>query len=301
MALIKKISVSNVTYDVGANAVNVAYDSNNSVKDKIDALGTAAYSDTTDFIAAASKGSANGVAELDVNGKVPSAQLPSFVDDVVEYPTLSDFPATGESNKIYVALDTNLTYRQGGSEYVEISPSLALGETETTAYRGDRGKIAYDHSQTTHARIDATAVSASNTNGNIQINGTETTVYTHPGSGTNPHGTTASDVGLGNVGNFKAVSTEASQGLTATEQANARANIGAGEGPIILSGTLAVGETSVVISNAAIHTTSYFDTYTDVYGVNPTDITAVEGSLTLTFEAQESVVNIRVKVSQGGV
>lgn len=74
---------------------------------------------------------------------------------------------------------------------------------------------------------NATNVESSSTNGNIKINGTETTVYTHP-AGTNPHGTTKSDVGLGNVGNFKAVSTVANQGLSSSEQTNARANIGAG-------------------------------------------------------------------------
>lgn len=78
--------------------------------------------------------------------------------------------------------------------------SLVLGEGETNAYYGDKGKIAYDHSQAAHARTDATKVEASSTNGKIKINGTETTVYTHP-SGTNPHGTTKSDVGLGNVTN----------------------------------------------------------------------------------------------------
>lgn len=173
------------------------------------------------------KGTANGLAELDSNGKVPSSQLPSYVDDVLEYSSKSVFPTTGESGKIYIDTTTNLSYRWGGTAYVEISPSLALGETSSTAYRGDRGKTAYDHSQSTHARTDATKVEKSSTNGNIKINGTETTVYTHP-SGTNPHGTTKSDVGLGNVGNFKAVSTVASQGLTDTEKANARANIGAG-------------------------------------------------------------------------
>jgi hypothetical protein len=76
---------------------------------------------------------------------VPAAQLPAFVDDVLEFANRAAFPETGESGKIYVALDTNLTYRWSGSTYVEISQSLALGETETTAYRGDRGKIAYDH------------------------------------------------------------------------------------------------------------------------------------------------------------
>lgn len=93
------------------------------------------------------KGFANGVAELDENGFVPSNQLPSYVDDVLEFANKSSFPSTGESGKIYVAQDTNLTYRWSGSSYVEISPSLALGETSSTAFRGDRGKTAYDHSQ----------------------------------------------------------------------------------------------------------------------------------------------------------
>ena len=72
-------------------------------------------------------------------GLIPSQYLPSYVDDVLEYASLEDFPATGETEKIYVALDTNLTYRWGGSSYVEISPSLALGHTSSTAYPGDEG------------------------------------------------------------------------------------------------------------------------------------------------------------------
>jgi hypothetical protein len=126
------------------------------------------------FLTTDLKGANNGLAELDSNGKVPSAQLPSFVDDVVEYANLSAFPVTGESGKIYIALDTNLTYRWGGSTYVEISPSLALGETSASAYRGDRGKIAYDHSQLTSG---------------------------------NPHNVTKSDVGLSNVANSDTTTT----------------------------------------------------------------------------------------------
>ena len=99
----------------------------------------------SDYIQTSTKGVANGVAELDGNGKVPSSQLPSYVDDVLEYANKASFPATGESGKIYIALDTNKTYRWGGTAYVEISESLALGETSSTAYRGDRGKTAYDH------------------------------------------------------------------------------------------------------------------------------------------------------------
>ena len=117
------------------------------------------------------KGAANGLAELDSSGKVPSAQLPSYVDDVLEYTNKTSFPATGESGKIYISQDNNKTYRWSGSAYVEISPSLALGETSATAYRGDRGKIAYDHSQTTHAPSNAQA----NVIETIKVNGTALT------------------------------------------------------------------------------------------------------------------------------
>ena len=87
-------------------------------------------------------------AALGNDGKVLSSQLPSFVDDVLEYNNMASFPATGESGKIYVAKDTNKTYRWSGSAYVEISASLALGETADTAYRGDRGAAAYKHAVT---------------------------------------------------------------------------------------------------------------------------------------------------------
>lgn len=84
-------------------------------------------------------GVSSGVATLDDNGRVPSSQLPSYVDDVLEYTNKSNFPTIGETGKIYVDITTNLTYRWSGSQYVEISPSLALGETSSTAYSGDKG------------------------------------------------------------------------------------------------------------------------------------------------------------------
>jgi len=145
------------------------------------------------------KGANGGVAELDSNGKVPSSQLPSYVDDVLSYSSQSAFPATGETGKIYIAEDTNKTYRWSGSAYAEISASLALGETSSTAYRGDRGKAAYDHSQTTG----------------------------------NPHGTTKGDVGLSNVPN---VSTN-DQTPTFT-QATARNNIASGEKLSVIFGKI---------------------------------------------------------------
>ena len=133
-------------------------------------------------------GTANGVATLDANGIINTSQLPSYVDDVLEYSAKSQFPATGETGKIYVDTSTNLTWRWGGSAYVEISPSLALGETSSTAYRGDRGKTAYDHSQLTSG---------------------------------NPHNVTADDVKAVSYNT-------SSQGLTDTQKSNARTNIGLG-------------------------------------------------------------------------
>lgn len=125
------------------------------------------------------KGSADGVASLDGSGKVPTAQLPSYVDDVIdgylnggkfykEEAHTTEIP--GEDGKIYVDEATNKTYRWSGSAFVEISASLALGTTSSTAFAGDKGQAAYDHSQKKSG---------------------------------NPHGVTKSDVGLSNVTNDK--------------------------------------------------------------------------------------------------
>ena len=72
---------------------------------------------------ASQKGVANGYASLDSGGKVPAAQLPSYVDDVLDYANLGAFPGSGETGKIYLALDTGKMYRWSGSVYVEISAS----------------------------------------------------------------------------------------------------------------------------------------------------------------------------------
>ena len=116
-------------------------------------------------------GVAGGVATLDQEGKVPSSQLPSFVDDVIEVDSYDNLPTTGEAGKIYVTKDTNLTYRWSGSRYIEISASLALGETSSTAYPGDKGKETTDK------------------------------VNTHVADLNNPHKVDKAQVGLGNVDN----------------------------------------------------------------------------------------------------
>lgn len=166
------------------------------------------------------KGANGGVAELDANGLVPVSQLPSYVDDVLEGTAQNvtetgagTYSATGfilsgesspcvpESGKTYVDTTSNIQYRWTGTgtNFVSMGSNLALGETSSTAYRGDRGKVAYDHSQTTG----------------------------------NPHGTTKSDVGLNNVPN---VSTN---NQTPTfSQASTRNNIASGEKLSVIFGKI---------------------------------------------------------------
>ena len=120
-----------------------------------------------------------------VDGKVPASQLPGFVDDVVEYDAVTNFPATGESGKLYVATTAGKTFRWSGSTYVEVAGGVALGETSSTAYRGDRGKTAYDHSQngTVHVTAAQKATWDSKAAGNHTHTpadiGAAATVHTH--------------------------------------------------------------------------------------------------------------------------
>lgn len=136
-------------------------------------------SSQANYIPTNQKGIAGGVAELDSGGKVPANQLPSFVDDVLEGTYVSNtvfknqqgvaFP--NESGKIYVDISATVNkgnWRWTGTQYTKIEQGgIVLGETSDTAYRGDRGKLAYEHT----LKVD------------------------------NPHQVTASQVGLGNVPN----------------------------------------------------------------------------------------------------
>ena len=103
-------------------------------------LAQSTFQPAGDYVLASEKGANGGVATLGADGKVPASQLPSFVDDVLEFASEAAFPAQGEGGKIFVALDNNKTFRWGGSTYVEISAGLALGETQGTAYEGSKGK-----------------------------------------------------------------------------------------------------------------------------------------------------------------
>lgn len=116
------------------------------------------------------KGQPGGLAELDSTGKVPAAQLPSYVDDVLEFSTKAQFPQTGETGKIYVSKDTNLTYRWTGTQYLEISQSLALGETPSTAYPGDKGKANRDALNSMPTKLTSYLTPTTSTGELVKIN-----------------------------------------------------------------------------------------------------------------------------------
>lgn len=181
-----KEDVSNKKTDLTSTS-NTHYPSVPAVKTGLtDAIAESnTYTDTkvsaldSKFIPKTEKGANNGVAELDASGKVPATQLPSYVDDVVDLVNIvTTNPTSGmvagnkyynsttkkiftastattgiasdpEADKIYINMTNNTTWRWSGTVMVQLNAGLALGETASTAYRGDRGKIAYDHSQST--------------------------------------------------------------------------------------------------------------------------------------------------------
>lgn len=111
-------------------------------------------------------GVANGVATLDSNGTVPTSQLPSYVDDVVDVyasytksdsGTLSNIvlysdlaktkPITGETGKIYLDVENGFQFRFTGSTFTTVGSPTVIGEITGTAFDGAKGKVAYDHAQ----------------------------------------------------------------------------------------------------------------------------------------------------------
>ena len=108
-------------------------------------------------------GADNGIATLDENGKIPSSQLPSYVDDILDgtydknnnlFLDLNGNPYTPATGKIYVDIKTRITYRWSGNSYVEIASSLALGTTSSTAFPGDRGLILEQKAEKLEQKVD---------------------------------------------------------------------------------------------------------------------------------------------------
>lgn len=184
----------------------------------------------------------------------------SVFDEVEQYANLAAFPGTGNSAKFYLAQDTGIIYRWTGSAYAEISAQLALGETSSTAYRGDRGKIAYDHSQLTtgnphnvtkgdvglgsvpnldtttavaqththsnKATLDAiteaftTALKSAYDTASSWVTTNGASVLSHLSNTSNPHSVTKTQVGLGSVDNVSAASLRDRSTHTGTQTAS---------------------------------------------------------------------------------
>ena len=173
----------------------------------------------------ANKGAVNGYAGLDSSGKVPASQLPSYVDDVLEFANLASFPATGETSKIYIALDTNKTYRWSGSAYIYITS----GAVDSVA--GKTGVVTLIASDVGLGNVDNTA----DVNKNVLSATKLTTARTVSISG-DVSGSTSFD-GSNNV---SITSTLANSGVTAgtykSVTVDAKGRVTAGTNPTTLAG-----------------------------------------------------------------
>lgn len=247
----KLITKDDVKPYTGSDGINVNSSTNNITLD-ISYLTASRIG----YIPTTEKGSANGVAELNSTGKIPSSQLPSYVDDVIDgylydathfykeeviggyyntidgnfyndsaytelitpvigkfyldkntgntyqwdsgsaaYVVATPTRILGEDGKIYISIDTDIQYRWTGTSFSALGGALQLGETSSTAYRGDRGKTAYDHSQITN--------------------------------GSNPHNTTANNINLAtaiSVDGVTQTEVESALGAINTLSANNKSN-----------------------------------------------------------------------------
>lgn len=193
-----------------------------------------------------------------ISGTIAAANLPSYVDDVLEYASFSNFPTEGESGKIYTALDTNKIYRWSGSAYVVISETIALGITHSTAGYGDESRAAYNHStstgnphKTTKADLGLGNVenkSSATIRGELtSANVTTALGYTPPRTDTNTHYTTRIVAGAAN-GISNAATTNGNTHINVTDDNTFRSGV-------VIKGTGATSVTSDASGNITVHST----------------------------------------------
>lgn len=193
-----------------------------------------------------------------ISGTISAANLPSYVDDVLEYASLSKFPTTGESGKIYTALDTNKIYRWSGSAYVIISETIALGTTHSSAGYGDESRAAYNHStsignphKTTKADLGLGSVenkSSATIRGELtSANVTTALGYTPPKTDTNTHYTTHIVAGA-KSGTVNAATTNGNTHINVTDDNTFRSGV-------VIKGTGATSVTSDASGNVTVHST----------------------------------------------
>ena len=193
-----------------------------------------------------------------ISGTIAAANLPSYVDDVLEYASLSKFPTTGESGKIYTALDTNKIYRWSGSAYVVISETIALGTTHSTAGYGDESRAAYNHSTSTGNPHKTTKTdlglgnvenkSSATIRGELtSANVTTALGYTPPKTDTNTHYTTRIVAGAAS-GTANASTTNGNTHINVTDDNTFRSGV-------VIKGTGSTSVTSDASGNITVHST----------------------------------------------
>lgn len=194
--------------------------------------------------AIANKGVANGYASLDATGKVPAAQLPSYVDDVLEFANLAAFPGTGEAGKIYVALDTNKTYRCSGSAYIYITSGAVdsvAGKTGVVVLaKADVGLGNVDNTSDANKPVSTAQQAALDGKSNVGHNhdtayeAKNANIQAHIASVANPHGVTKAQVGLGNVDNTADIAKPVSTAQQAALDAKAPLASPSFTGPVVV-------------------------------------------------------------------
>lgn len=198
--------------------------------------------------AIANKGVANGYAGLDATGKVPAGQLPSYVDDVLEFANLAGFPITGETGKIYIAVDTNKTYRWSGSTYIYITSgavdSVAGKTGVVTLVKGDVGLGSVDNKSSATILGELSSVNVTTALG-----------YT-PYSAANPNGYIAvSSVTWGNLGGKP--TTLSGYGITDAQAALGFTPVQQGGGTGQLTNKVYIGWTAGSTLNLQVDTTNF--------------------------------------------
>lgn len=167
-------------------------ETNTRLDEKADKATTVAGYGITD---AATKTEIAAKADL-VGGKIPAVQLPSYVDDVLEYDSVSSFPVTGESGKIYVAKDTSLVYRWSGTQYVEISPSPAFDNTVTeTSQNGVKSSGIWSWVKSLLPQWLTSAYAEPATVASVAAKADKSALEAHVKNTNNPHAVTAEQVG----------------------------------------------------------------------------------------------------------
>lgn len=193
-----------------------------------------------------------------ISGTISASNLPSYVDDVLEYASFSNFPTEGESGKIYTALDTNKIYRWSGSAYVVISETIALGTTHSSAGYGDESRAAYNHSTSTGNPHKTTKTdlglgnvenkSSATIRGELtSANVTTALGYTPPKTDTNTHYTTRIVAGAAN-GTANAATTNGNTHINVTDDNTFRSGV-------VIKGTGATSVTSDASGNITVHST----------------------------------------------